>query len=106
MRNFVKPSTILPNNLDEVKTMLVYDRSDLGNKSSKNTSYIGSVSDSVSMGYPKMIDAYKVGYGPDAYTEVRETDIKVGLEKVRKTKIMEHRSQNKNLLVPSGRKEV
>ena len=59
-----------------------------------------------SANYPKMIDAYNVGYGPDAYTEIKNTEIKTGLEKIKSKKILGHRSLNKNLLIPSGRKEV
>jgi len=103
--HFRKRSEVLPSSIDELKNLLIYDRLEL-NKHNQDSSSIGNASNQSELGYPKIIEALNVGYGPEAYTEVKETEIKVGVEKAKRKKLVEHRSQNKNLLVPSGRKEV
>jgi len=105
MLNFTKPQDSLPTDFDEIKGLVMYDNIDLASRVSKENSEIGSFGDQSAV-YPKVIEAYKVGYGPDAYTEVKDTDLKVSVEKTKEKKINEHRSQNKNLLIPSGRKDV
>ena len=105
MLNFTKPSDSLPTDFDEIKGLVMHEGIDVASRASKENSEIGSFGDQ-SVVYPKVIEAYKVGYGPDAYTEVKDTDLRVSVEKAKDKKISEHRSQNKNLLIPSGRKDV
>lgn len=102
MKSFLKPITTLPTDLSQIKNLLYSETP----PSKRDISQIDSSSELPSITFPKTIEAYKVGYGPDAYTEVRDTEIKAGLEKVRSKKLIEHRAQNKHLLAPSGRKEV
>ena len=110
MLNHGASADLFPTDLNEVKGLLVHEGIEVANRFSKNSSEIGIANsipeERISFTIPKMIDAYKVGYGPDAYTEVRDTELKGSLKKAREKKLSEHRAQNKNLHVPSGRMEV
>jgi len=54
----------------------------------------------------KIVDSVAVGLGPNNHIELDQNEVKEGLKKVKEKTIVEHRSQNMKLAIPSGRKEV
>ena len=106
MGSFIKPSVIPPVDLHQIKSLLVQDNSDAITRTNKKGSPISNLHEQSSLRFPKIIDAYKLGLDFETSSDNKNMDMKNDIQKLSKKKVIEHRSQNRNLLIPSGRKDV